>query len=285
MQLHTLAARLASAALLSTLALGVSAGSAAAASRTDDRAHLNVSVQPGAISPANTFTDTITVWNIGGKAARDSMLSLAFDPAAARLTNVQVEQSGAWVANTASNQFQVDLGRIGSHDQSATVLATFALQPGYSRSTALTSQVAYRYDDNVDTRSGDMTAILLPAAIAAPQATAQQSAVVPMGGTLAISAAGFAPNEGLAFWYNSPNGLTQPLYTRHDQVVTDRRHATATPAGQQQQFEKNGLYLSANAQGAIATTLWTSSLDPGMYSLVVHGATSGHEAVIFFQIQ
>ena len=286
MQLHTFAARLASAALLSTLALGASAGSAAAASRTDDRAHLNVSVQPGAIGPANTFTDTITVSNVGSKAARDSMLSLTFDPAAVRLTNVQFGESGAWVASTASNQFQVDLGRIGSHNQSATLQATFALQPGYAPVTALTSQVAYRYDDSVDTRSGEVTAILLPAAAAASQAAAQPAAiVVPAGGTVAVSAAGFAPNEGLAFWYNNQNGFAQPLYTHHNQVVTERRHPSETPAGQRQQYEKNGLYLSADAQGMIATTLNASSLDPGMYSLVVHGTTSGHEAVILFQIQ
>jgi hypothetical protein len=44
------------------------------------------------------------------------------------------------------------------------VLATFTSRPGYSLSAALTSQVTYRYNDNVDTRSGDVTAILLPAA-------------------------------------------------------------------------------------------------------------------------
>ena len=285
MLLQTFAQRLVSATLLTTLALGVSAGSAAAASKTDDRAHLNVSVQPGAISRGSTFTDAITISNVGSKAARDSMLSLTFDPAAVRLVNVQLNIPGAWVSNTQANEFQVDLGRIGSHDQSDMLQATFALQPGYSPSAALMSQVAYSYNDNVDTRSGDVTAILLPAAAAAPQSAAQPSAVVPFGGSVAVSAAGFAPNEGLAFWYNDPNGVAQPLYTRHDQIVTDRRHTSETPAGQQQQFEKNGLYLSADAQGMIATSLWTSSLDPGMYSLVVHGTTSGHEAVIHFQIQ
>jgi hypothetical protein len=286
MLLNTFAQRLVSATLLSTLALGVSAGSAAAASRTDDRADLNVSVQPGALSPANTFTDTITVSNVGGKPAHDSMLNLIFDPAAVRLVNVRLNVPGAWVSNAVSNEFQVDLGRIGSHDQSDTLQATFALQPGYSRSAALTSQVMYRYNDDVDSRSGDVMAILLPAAGAAPQSAAQPSAVVvPLGGTVAVSATGFAPNEGLAFWYNDPNGAAQPLYTRNDQVVTDRRHTSKTSAGQRQQYEKNGLYLSADAQGMIATTLWTSSLDPGMYSLVVHGTTSGHEAVIIFQIQ
>jgi hypothetical protein len=286
MQLHTFAQRLASAALLSTLALGVSAGSAAAASRTDDRAHLNVTVQPGAISPANTFTDTITVSNVGGKPARDSKLSMTFDPAAVWLMNVQLNVPGAWVTNTASNDFQVDLGRIGSHDQSDTLQATFAVRPGYRPSAALTSQVAYRYNDNVDNRSGNVTAILLPAAAAARQSAAQPSAVVvPLGGPVPVSATGFAPNEGLAFWYNDQNGVAQPLYTRHDQIVTDRRHTSETPAGQRQQYEKNGLYLSADAQGMIATSLWTSNLNPGMYSLVVHGTTSGHEAVIFFQIQ
>lgn len=283
MLLQTFAQRLVSATLLTTLALGVSAGSAAAASKTDDRAHLNVSVQPGAVSQGNTFTDAITLSNVGSKAARDSTLSMTFDPAAVRLVNVQLNIPGAWVSNMASNQFQVDLGRIGSHDQSDTLLATFALQPGYSRAAALMSQVAFHYNDSVDTRSGDVTAILLPAV--ASQSAAQPSAVVPLGGSVAVSAAGFAPNEGLAFWYNDPNGAAQPLYTRHDQIVTDRRHTSATPAGQRQQFEKNGLYLSADAQGDISTSLWPSSLEPGMYSLVVHGTSSGHEAVIPFQIQ
>jgi hypothetical protein len=285
MLLNTFAQRLVSATLLSVLALGVSAGSAAAASRSDDRAHLNVSVQAGAIGAAKTFTDTIVVSNVGSKPARDSTLNMTFDPAAVRLVNVQLDVTGAWVSNTASNGFQVDLGRIGSHDQSDMVRATFALQPGYSPSGALTSQVAYRYTDDVDTRSADVTAILLPAT--APRSAAQPRAVlvVPLGGTVPVSAAGFAPNEGLAFWYNDLYGMAQPLYTRHGQVVTDRRHPTETPSGQRQEFEKNGLYLSADDQGMIATTLWTGSLDPGMYSLVVHGTTSGHEVVIPFQIQ
>jgi hypothetical protein len=106
-----------------------------------------------------------------------------------------------------------------------------------------------------------------------------------LDGTVPVSAGGFAPNEALAFWYNDQSGVAHALYTRHDQIVTDRRHTSATPAGQQQQFEKNGLYLSADAQGDIATSLWPSSLEPGMYSLVVHGTSSGHEAVIPFQIQ
>jgi hypothetical protein len=285
MLLHSFARRLVSATLLSTLALGVSVGSAAAASRSDDRAHLNVSVVPGAISSTKTFTDTIIVSNVGTKAARDSTLSMTFDPAAVRLVNVQLNMSGAWVSGTSYDEFQADLGRIGSHDQSETLLATFALQPGYSPSTALTSQVAYRYNDNVDTRSAQVTAVLLPAA--ASQSATQPAAlvVIPLGGTVPVSAGGFAPNEGLAFWYNTQNGTAEPLYTRHSQVVTDRRHPSETPAGQRQQFEKNGLYLPADAQGMISTTLWASSLDPGMYSLVVHGTTSGHEVVIPFQIQ
>src|SRR5262249_5378989 len=221
MLLNTFAQRLISATLLSTLALGVSAGSAAAASQNDDRAHLNASVEPGAIGPANTFTDTITVSNVGSKAARDSMLSLMFDPAAVRLLSVQLPNApGAWVSNTASSEFQVALGRIGSHDQSDMLEATFALQPGYSPSATRTSQVAFQYNDSVDTRSGAATAILLPAAAAASQSAAQSSAAeVPMAGTVPVTAAGFAPNEGLAFWYNDQNGVAHPLYTRHDQIV------------------------------------------------------------------
>ena len=287
MLFNTFARRLASATLLSALALGVSAGSAAAASRTEDRAHLNVSVQPGAVDASKTFTATISVSNVGGKPAQDTMLNMTFDPAAVQLMGVQLNVAGAWVSNMASNGFQAHLGRIGSHDQSDTLQATFALQPGYSPSAALTSQVAYQYNDNVDTRSANVTAVLLPAATAAPQPVTQPSGfiVVSLGGAVPVSAAGFAPNEVLAFWYNDQNGMTQPLYTRHDQVITDRRHTLETPAGQEQQFEKNGLYLLADGQGMIGTTFWTGSLQPGMYSLVVHGTTTGHEATIPFQIQ
>src|SRR5690349_9981232 len=103
MSTTTLAARLGAAALVAAFGLGVGgAGVASAASSSGDDVSLHVMVQPGATAPGASFTDMITVANVGQHGASDVTLSVPFDASKLQLLGVQFSQPGAWVTSVES---------------------------------------------------------------------------------------------------------------------------------------------------------------------------------------
>jgi hypothetical protein len=282
-----LAARLTAAALIGAIGLvGGGAGVVAAASSTsgDNLVDLQVMVQPSATAPGASFTDAITVENVGQGPARDVAITVPFDSAAVQLLGVQFSQADAWVTDVTANSFHADLGRIGSHSQDVQMSVSFAALPGYTPANALLSSITYSYSDNGKTHSGTTSTELL-STVAAPIAQpAPASTTVVAGGTVPVNSAIFAPGEPVAFWYNAPDGQVLPLYIHKGEITADRQHQERLANGTTHDVN-NGHVLNADAQGAIATLLSTKALDPGAYTLVAHGVNSDATAVIAFQVQ
>jgi hypothetical protein len=287
----TLATRLASAALVGVIGVGVGGTGVAAAAETSSAhngrtANLHIMVQPSAAAPGASFTDAITVMDVGQDSADDVTITVPFDSSAVQLLGVQFNQPGAWVTSVAPNEFQAYLGGIGGLGKDVQVIASFAELPGYTPTNALPVPIAYHYSNNGQAHGGTINTELLPteAAVAAVAQPASTSMTVTAGGTLPINSAIFAPGEAVAFWYNTPDGQSVPLYIRNGQITTEKEHQERLANGTTHE-RNNGAYLSADAHGTIAATLSASGLEPGAYTLVAHGLSSSATAIIAFQMQ
>ena len=78
------------------------------------------------------------------------------------------------------------------------------------------------------------------------------------GETLRTILSGFQPNERIAFWINLPDGS---IYGRPDQI----------------EIEHDGVIT-------YRTNPIPAELDPGVYSFVFQGISSGHQSVIYFKV-
>jgi hypothetical protein len=280
------AARLAAAALLSLIALGIGATGVAAAATPSSTSsgrtvNLHITVQPTAAAQGASFTDTITVTNVGQDTANNVRISVPFDSSTLQLLGVQFNTPGAWVTSVAANQFQANLGGIGSQGQQVQLIASFAALPGHSLSSALPSSIEYHYSHNGQSHGGTITTELLAPQAAVAGQSVSASVALMAGGTLPISSAIFAPGEAVAFWYNAPDGTVVPLYIRNGQVTTEQQHKEQLADGTTHE-RNNGEYLNADGQGAIATQLSTNGLEAGAYSVVAHGLSSNATAVVAF---
>jgi hypothetical protein len=283
----TLASRLAAAALVGAFGLGVGgAGVAAAAtsSGSENDVNLHVVVQPAATAPGASFTDTITVANVGQGGATDVTVSVPFDSSEVQLLGVQFNQPGAWVTSVASNAFHADLGAIGSQGKDVQMIASFAKLPGYVTGSALPVTITYHYRSNGESHSGTANTQLVPIEMTAAPQRASTSMMVTAGSTVPVNSAIFAPGEAVAIWYNTPDGQTLPLYLRDGRISTEHQRKELMADGTSH-YVNNGAYLYADAQGAIAAPFSTSSLEPGAYTLVAHGLSSSATAVVAFQLQ
>jgi hypothetical protein len=274
----TLAARLASASLLGTLAFGISGiGTAAAAS--SHHASLNIASNPASavqVGAGSRFTDTFVISDPDSNGTQDVTLQMMFDPAVVQLQGVQFNRAGAWVDATMPNGFDAQLGDIGSHGDSVTVMASFKALAGYPAGAPLQAQLEASWrDDNGNHH--DMSSV--PMLASGPgQATTAASA-----GMVTVAAGGFMPGEAVTFWYNLPDGTAAPLYLRNGQLTTAKTHQ-ARVSGTSQKSVDNATVLYADANGRISISFADAGLALGSYSIVAHGATDGVNAVIPFSV-
>lgn len=278
-----LAARVATAALVSVIGVGVAGGgvaSAAASTGNTDNVSLRIMVEPNVTG--NTFTDTFMVTNVGDDGATDVRLDVPFDAAAVQLLGVQFNQPNAWVTSVAPGEFHAALGGISSHGQTTVqVIASFAKLADTSSNT-LPVAITYHYSDNGRSHGGTINSQLLPMETVIPSTTTSET--VAAGGTLSISSAVFSPHEAVTFWYNTPDGQALPLFIRDGQVTIEQEHKQRQSDGTSIE-QGNGVTINADDQGAITAMFTTKGLTPGAYTLVAHGLSSSATAVIPFQIQ
>jgi hypothetical protein len=284
----TLAARLATAALVSVIGLGVGGSGVAAAAATPSTSgghnvNMHIMVEPSAAMSGTSFTDTFMVSNVGGDSATDVRINVPFDASAVQLLGVQFNQPNAWVTSVEPNAFQAHLGGIGSGGQDVQVIASFAKLPGYTSPSTLPVSITYYYSDNGKNHSGVINTQLLPVQAVAVAQSASVGTIVMAGSTLSINSAIFAPGEAVAFWYNTPDGQALPLYIHDGQITIEKEHKEHLADGTTHE-RINGAYLSADAQGLIAAPLSTHDLAPGAYTLVAQGLSSSATAVVPFQV-
>jgi len=280
----TIAARLASATLLGTLAFGASgAGTAAAASSL--HASLNIASNPASaaqIRSGSSFTDTFVISDPDSIGTQDVTLLMSFDPAIVQLQGVQFNRAGAWVDATMPNGFEAQLGDIGSHGDSVTVTASFMALAGYSAGAPLQGQLEASWRDNASSGNHHhMSSVpMLAAGLGQPSTAAGASTA----GVVNVAAAGFTPGEAVTFWYNLPGGTAAPLYLRHGQLTTHKvfRKANADTSGHRD--VANGTALYADANGLISIRFATTGLMPGAYSIVAHGLVDEVNGVVPFNV-
>jgi len=279
----TIAARLASAALLGTLAFAAAGAGTAAAANRDLHASINIASTPSAaqIGPGGSFTDTFVISDPDNAGTRDVTLLMSY-PATVQLQGVQFSRAGAWVDATMTNGFEAKLGDIGSHGDAVTMTASFMPLAGYATGAPLQAQLEASWHDSSSTSDHHniATVPLLTAAAVQPSMAAGASTA----GVVNVAATGFTPGEAVTFWYNLPNGTAAPLYIRDGQLTTDKvfRNANADASGHRDVNNATTLYADANGQ--ISISFATTGLTPGAYSIVAHGMVDGVNGVVPFNV-
>jgi hypothetical protein len=283
MRFPTLAARLASATLLGTLAFGV-AGVGSVAAASSQHASINVAANPAAaaqIGPGSIFTDTFVLSDPDNAGTHGVSVMMTY-PGTVQLQGVQFSRSGAWVDATMLNGFDAQLGDIGSHGDSVTITASFMALPGYTAGAPLTAQLESTWHDNLSTSAHhNMSAVPMLSA------ETMQPGAAPAtwnAGAANVTGAGFTPGEAVTFWYNRPDGTAAPLYIRNGQLTTDKvvRNATADASGNRDVANATAIY--ADASGRISISFPIAGLTPGAYSIVAHGTVDQVNVVVPFNV-
>ena len=280
----TIAARLASATLLGTLAFAAAGAGTAAAENRNLHASINIAATPASaaqVGPGGSFTDTFVISDPDNEGTQDVTLLLSY-PGTVQLQGVQFSRAGAWVDATMPNGFEAKLGDIGSHGDSVTMTVSFMALAGYSAGAPLQAQLETSWSDKSSSSNHhDISSDpLLVAASVQPSAAPAASTA----GVVNVAAAGFTPGEAVTFWYNLPDGTASPLYIRNGQLTTDKvfRNATADASGHRD--VANGIALYADANGQISISFATAGLMPGAYSIVAHGMVDGVNGVVPFNV-
>jgi len=279
----TIAARLASATLLGTLAFAAAGAGTAAAANRNLHASINIAATPASaaqVGPGSSFTDTFVISDPDNEGTQDVTLLLSY-PGTVQLQGVQFNRAGAWVDATMPNGFEAKLGDIGSQGDSVTVTANFMALAGYSTGAPLQAQLeASWHDKSSSGNHHDITSDPLLAAASAQPSMAGASTA----GVVNVAAAGFTPGEAVTFWYNLPGGTAAPLYLRNGQLTTDKVFRNATPDASGHRDVANGTALYADANGQISISFATAGLMPGAYSIVAHGMVDGVNGVVPFNV-
>ncbi len=284
MYFPTIAARLASATLLGTLAFGAAGVGTAAAANRNLHASINVASTPASaaqVGPGSSFTDTFVINDPDNAGTRDVTLLLSYPPTL-QLQGTQFNRAGAWIDSTMPNGFEAKLGDIGSQGDSVTMTVSFMALPGYSAGATLQGQLETTWHDSSSTNAHhDMSGIPLlsatPMQISAPATIASASVVN-------VAAAGFTPGEAVTFWYNLPSGTAAPLYLRNGQLTTDNVYRNPTADASGHRDVNNGTAIYADASGHISISFATAGLPAGAYSIVVHGMVDGVNGVVPFNV-
>src|SRR6186997_3198490 len=116
----TIAARLASATLLATLAFAATGVGTAAAANSNLHASINIVVTPASaaqIGPGASFTDTFLISDPDNEGTKDVTILMSY-PGTVQLQGVQFNRAGPWVDSAMPNGIEAKLGDIGSHGDS-----------------------------------------------------------------------------------------------------------------------------------------------------------------------
>ncbi|HJZ48227.1 MAG TPA: hypothetical protein VKE41_13705 [Roseiflexaceae bacterium] len=248
-----------------------------AASKTAP-AKIKVGIQPSTQADAGGFTAyTITAINDGDNAAGNVTINVLFDPSALRFVGATFSQHSAWVSNITDKALEIKTGVVGGDGGSVKAVVRF--QALGSSSAPAVQRLSFKWTDKA--KGGKGISNQLPSA-GAPNAyaalTASQNA-----SEITFASDAFASNEGVVFWYNTPDGKVIQTRVRRGYLI-DAEYAKQK-SNDDSSYEKGAQSAFANDQGQVAVTLSTAKLAPGTYSLVAYGNSSGLTAVTAFQVK
>jgi uncharacterized repeat protein (TIGR01451 family) len=249
----------------------------AAAASTRAAANVKVGILPSSQADAGGLTAyTITASNDGDNAAGNVTINVPYDPAALRFVGATFSQPEAWVSNITSNALEIKTGVVGGDGDSVTAVVRF--QPLATSSAQAVQRLSFSWTDKL--KGGHGISNQLPSAgmggLYAPLSVSSSS------GELTFATDAFASNEGVVFWYNTPDGKVVQTRVKRGNLID------AAVAQQKYQdnsdYERGSEYAIASDQGQVSVSLSTVGLAPGTYSLVAYGNSSTLTTVATFQV-
>jgi len=262
-------------ALALTLASLVGAQGVAAATR--NAASVKVGILPSSQADAGGLTAyTITATNDGVDAASNVTISVPYNPAVLRFVGATFSQPEAWISNTTANGLEIKTGAVGG--EGGWVKAVVRLQTLTSASAPAVQRLSFEWADKL--KGGHGISNQLPSAemggLYAPLTVSSAS-----DGML-FSSDAFASNEGVFFWYNTPDGKAIQARVQRGKLINA---ATAEQKYQDDSaYDRGSEYAITDQQGQVAVEFSADGLAPGTYTLVAHGNSSGLTAVATFKV-
>lgn len=249
----------------------------AAPASTRAAASVKVGIQPSAPADAAGLTAyTITATNDGENAAGNVTINVPFDPAALRFVGATFSQPGAWVSNITAKALEIKTGAVGGDGGSVKAVVRFQALSGGSAQPV--QRLSFDWTDKLKGGHGISNQLLgAGAASAYAPLTVGQSA-----GEITFASDAFASNEGVFFWYNTPDGKVIQTRVRRGYLID--AEIAKQKRNQDSSYEQGSEYVFANDQGQAAVTLSTAGLAPGTYTLVARGNSSALTAVATFKV-
>jgi hypothetical protein len=213
-----------------------------------------------AAAHSSIVTYTIVAVNRGKGSAKETTITVPFDPAQVQVLDVTTSRPATWVSKLRTNSLEIKIGPLGSQGDTVTATLRLMTLPTVANGTSLGQRLSYHWSDDAGGGDGSSNLPVLTVGDSNtiqplyPLAVAPGSA--PAGATLTFSSPIFKPDEPVAFWYNTPDGKT-------------------IAAAQ----------LFAQADGSAGLEFTTAGMAPGAYSMVAHGHWTDFTAVTTFQVQ
>lgn len=230
-------------------------------SKRGDFALVTVVQQPtpslGAV-PGSIVSYTIVATNRGKGQAKNTWITLPFDPNEVRVVDARFNRASAWVSKLVTGAVELQTGPIGGGDAVTGTLRLMVL-PGVAIGTPLGERLDFRWADQRGGGSGRSNLPLLAAAATPDNPPTYALAVAPesgaAGSTHTFTSPIFAPAEPVALWYDTPNGKSIAAGT-----------------------------VTADGAGFLSATFTTTGLPPGDYVMVSHGLWTGFTATAVFRV-
>lgn len=205
-------------------------------------------------------TFTIVATNRGKGSAKNTVISMALDPAKLRVVDAAFSREGAWVSKLGETQVEIQTGPLGSGGDVVTATLRLAVQGAVADGTSLAERLTYRWGDDRSGGKGSSNLLMVRAGSSNNNQPYYPLEVGPASGpagtAFVFSSTLFAPNEPVSYWYNTPAGGVQGLNT-----------------------------LVADGDGALVGEFDSTGLAPGAYSMVARGAWTGYTLTAPFTVQ
>jgi hypothetical protein len=244
----------------------------------DEEARVNVTISRSVQADSSGFMSyTVKATNSGDGYAKDTTITLPFNPLAQRLVDVKFNDSDAWVSALRDNAVVMKTGRLAS--DGGAVEATVRFAPVGQGSAQLSEPLSFVWDDEVDGGAGRSND---------PDSATATQASVQVGGTgLQQTASGFKAGEAVVFWFNTPGGNAVPAVIEDGQIIvaSAARDDDDKDKDDDDDDNKPGEYMGADGRGSVSMTINTRGLSAGSYSIVARGIDSGVTSVGTFDVR
>ncbi|NNJ11858.1 VWA domain-containing protein [Chloroflexales bacterium ZM16-3] len=212
------------------------------------------------IGTSEIFTLTITATNNGKGDADDTEITLPFDPNLVSVLDATFSRGSGWVSQLNSDSIVMNTGHLDANGDSVSATVRFEVNASAAVGETIRSQADFTWSDKASGGSGTTNATYLTVSDGSTSVPFFALEVTPFNGpagtTHDFRGTFFAPGEPVAFWYDTPAG---------DSVEVGR--------------------VTADSNGVAETSLDTSGLPPGTYTMVAYGIWSHITAVGVFQVE